>query len=391
MYEDIRAKLAGLVIFKNIGCDCALEHLDMYFRGVDENCVELAAAEYAEFVSAVLSCSQNFSEYLYRRIMSDDNIFIRKYFSGNADFLAEQLRYELDFLRELADSLPDDPVSGVRFPAVAGDDIDYCTEYMKALPDAHKRGVGIFAESAMFRVDDNGELIPVKTADTQNLSDLIGYERERRRIVENTAVLMEGKVAANALLYGDAGTGKSSTVKAIVAKFAADGLRLIELQPHQVSLIPGILEAVKDEPLKFIIFIDDLTLAPDSAELTTLKTVLEGGAGTDRTNSVIYVTSNHRHLVKETAADRAGEVNVQDNLQSVHGLSARFGLTVTFLVPDRELYLSIVRNLAEERGLDVTDALLSGAEAFAIRRNGRTPRCAKQYIQLVASGIDPIR
>ncbi len=391
MYENIRARLAGLVIFKNLKNDPVIGELDKYFRSADGEDAVLAAEHYSKFANGILEVGTDLSEYLYRRILTDDNLFIRRYFRGTAEPLADQLRYELEFIKELADSIPAEPIPGVRFPAVASSEIDFFGEYVKALPDAHKRGVGVFAESSMFRVDQGGNFVPAEAAGTQRLSELVGYERERRRIVENTQVLMAGGVAANALLYGDAGTGKSSTVKAITAEYAADGLRLIELQPSQVSLIPQILERIKGEPLKFIIFIDDLTLSPDSAELSTLKTVLEGGAGTDRTNSVIYVTSNHRHLVKETAADRTGEINVQDNLQGVHGLSARFGLTVTFLVPDRELYLSIVTKLAEEKDVPVTDALLSGAEAFAIRRNGRTPRCARQYVELVASGIDPIK
>lgn len=390
-YDNLLVKLAGLVIFKGIKNDPAITALVDYFKHHDANDSLLAAEKYADFAGAVISAGGDFSEYLYRLILSDDNVFIRKYFDGNADSLADQLKYELDVLYTLAHSLPADPVEGAVFPNIAESHINFREEYLKALPDAAKRGVGVFSGSYMFKLDSTGEFVPVKAVKTQRLSELVGYNRERRRIVENTEALMAGKPSANALLYGDAGTGKSTTVKAIAAEFANEGLRLIELDIAQISMIPELIKRISREPLKFILFIDDLTVSPDSPELSTLKTVLEGGAGTDRSNCVIYVTSNHRHLVKENAADRSGEVNVRDNMQSVLGLSARFGLAVTFLAPDKMLYLDIVKALAADHGVDVTDKLLADAEAFAIRRSGRTPRLAKQYVELIAAGIDPIK
>lgn len=391
MYKNIINKLYGLVIFNNLKTDPVISLLAKYFEYSDSGNTASAAEAYADFARLLLSANGDFSEYIYRLIMTDDNIYVRKYFDSNEESLKPQLRYELEYLYELAHSIPKDPVNGVRFPAITASHIYYRDEYPKFLPDAAKRGVGIFARSSAFRIDDNGDFIPVLSNSVQSLSELVGYERERRRIIDNTKALISGTPAANALLYGDAGTGKSTTVKAVAAEFAAEGLRLIELGKSQLSMIPMILEKIAREPLKFIIFIDDLSLSPDSAELSILKTVLEGGTGTERSNSVIYVTSNHRHLVKETAADRSDEVNVQDNLQSVLGLSARFALSITFLRPDKELYLNIVRELAEKKGIEVTDALLSRAETFAVRRNGRTPRCAGQYVELIAAGVDPIK
>ncbi len=391
MNKTILSKLYGLVIFENLKRDPVISALAGYFRCADSADREGAAAAFADFARLMIGESGDLSEYIYRFIMTDDNIYIRRYFEGSADSLDPQLRYELDFLYELAHSIPKDPVAGVRYPEIRASHIYYRDEYPKLLPDAAKRGVGIFAKSDVFRIDGNGDFIPVTSDKTQRLSELVGYERERRRIIDNTLALMNGIPAANVLLYGDAGTGKSTTVKAVAAEYATDGLRLIELDKGKLHMIPSILERISREPLKFIIFIDDLTLSPDCAELSTLKTVLEGGSGTHRSNSVIYVTSNHRHLVKENAADRTGEVNVQDNLQSVHGLSARFAITVTFLSPDRELYLDIVKRLAEEKGIAVTPELLSRAEAFSVRRSGRTPRCAKQYVELIAAGVDPIK
>ena len=389
--ENLMKKLAGLVIFSSMKSDPAVTALTDYFKysGANDPCA--AAEKYADFTRTVISAGGDFSEYLCRLILTDDNVFIRKYFAGDCDALMSQLKYELDVLYTLAHSLPVDPVEDVVFPKIKASHISFREEYLKALPDAAKRGVGVFSKSYMFKLDSKGEFVPVNAYKTQRLSGLVGYDRERRRIVENTESLMAGKPSANALLYGDAGTGKSTTVKAIAAEFANEGLRLIELDTAQISAIPDIIKMISQEPLKFILFIDDLTVSPDSPELSTLKTVLEGGAGTDRSNCVIYVTSNHRHLVKENAADRSGEVNVRDNLQSVLGLSARFGLAVTFLAPDKLLYLDIVKSLAKDHGVEITDNLLTDAEAFAIRRSGRTPRLAKQFVELIAAGIDPIK
>ncbi len=391
MYEKLINKLSGLVIFDNLRHDPAISSLADFFKFSDTGDTASASKAYADFARAMIISGGDISEHIMHLISTDDNIFVRKYFGGDTGTLESQLRYELEFLYELSHSIPAKPIDGVRFPDIKASHIYYRDEYPKMLPDISKRGMGIWAKSAMFRIDGDGGFIPVDTDKTVRLSELVGYERERRRIIDNTKALLEGHAAANALLYGDAGTGKSTTVKAVAMEYASEGLRLIELDKSRVALIPEILKKIAGEPLKFIIFIDDLTLSPDSGELSVLKTVLEGGAGTDRSNSVIYVTSNHRHLVKENAADRAGEVNVRDNIESIHGLSARFALSVTFLSPDRELYLSIVRELAEKHGIEVTDALLSKAEAFSVRRNGRTPRCAKQFVELTLSGVDPIK
>lgn len=394
MFEDIRKKISGMVIFSSIKNDPAVSSLCEYFRLCDTDDMIGAAESYGEFVRYILisHCDGDFSEYLYRTLLTDDNIYVRCYFAGNTSLLDEQLIYELRLLTDLANNLPDEPIKGVVFPKILSSDIDLAEEYIKALPDAARRGVGLFGKASMFRVSDDGIPVPVKLYDMQRMSDLVGYERERRRVVENTKSLILGKPASNVLLYGDAGTGKSSTVKAILNEFAADGLRLIEFSTDQVHLIPDVLEMISAEPLKFIIFIDDLTLTADSPDLTSLKNVLEGGSVTRCKNAVIYVTSNHRHLVRQSTVDRNGDdVSIRDTLQGITGLSARFGITVTYLCPDKETYLNIVRHLMDEKNIPVTEDILSSAEAFAVRRGGRTPRCAKQFCDLVASGIDPIK
>jgi hypothetical protein len=242
----------------------------------------------------------------------------------------------------------------------------------------------------MFLLSDTGALVPIKHPDTQRLDELYGYETERGKIIRNTQALLAGKPANNVLLYGDAGTGKSSTIKAIANAFKDDGLRLIELKKNQLYRIPELIDSLSDNPLKFILFLDDLTFSSDDRDFCTLKAILEGGISSRGSNVAIYVTSNHRHLIKETMQDRQGdEISIGDKMQEMTSLSARFGLSITFSRPNKELYSDIILNLATEKGIDLdADTLITRAEAFAIRHGGRNPRTARQFIDLILSGVE---
>lgn len=394
---ELRMRLCGIVIFEDVMHTPVMLSLTEYLTHRSADDLYGAISAYAELVRGLCREKVTLSEYIYRCVIASDNIFIRRYFDGGdsaAEPLYDQLCYELLFLAKLPEMLSAtlDAIDAVPFPEVSGERIDLLEEYRKFLTCAAQRGVGLFARSAMFVCDADGNIIPVDEQAPVALSSLVGYERERGKIIKNTEALLHGMPACDILLYGDAGTGKSTTVKAVASELACDGLRLIEVPKDNLSQIPKILRRISAEPLKFIIFIDDLSFSSDDMGFCTLKTVLEGGAGVSRNNSVIYVTSNHRHLVKETKGDRTGEeINIRDNLQGMMGLSARFGLTVTFLAPDRALYLDIVRSLLEESGIPFTDAEAAAAEAYALRKNGRTPRLARQFASLRASGIDPIR
>ena len=192
-----------------------------------------------------------------------------------------------------------------------------------------------------------------------------------------------------ALGGGDAGTGKSSTIKAVAAALAPQGLRLIEVKKNQLYQIPQIMEELASNPLKFILFIDDLSFNGNDDNFSALKATLEGSISGCGDNVAIYATSNRRHLVKETFSDRTGdELHVNDTLQETMSLSARFGLTITFQKPDKDQYLTIVRSLAAEYGIEMDEGeLFRKAEAYAIRKSGRSPRTAKQFIELLKIGI----
>ncbi|MBQ4225685.1 MAG: DUF815 domain-containing protein, partial [Oscillospiraceae bacterium] len=179
-----------------------------------------------------------------------------------------------------------------------------------------------------------------------------------------------------------------STVKAVLNEYKDRGLRLIELKKSQLHDIPLIISEIADNPLKFILYVDDLSFSSDDDDFGALKAVLEGSVASKTPNIAIYATSNRRHLVKERFSDRSGdEIHVRDSREELISLSERFGLKVTFTKPDKELYLKIVEQLAKQYGLDCDkDELFAKAESFALRRSGRSGRAARQFIEMVISG-----
>ena len=255
-----------------------------------------------------------------------------------------------------------------------------------------QHGSGNFALYTGFRwerIGGVGRLQGIRAVDPIALRDLIGYEEERQQVIENTLMLLQGYPANNILLYGDRGTGKSSTVKAILNEFSQQGLRMIELPQTLLEDLPLVIREIKDRQQKFIIFVDDLSFADNEERYTALKAVLEGGLESRPQNVVIYATSNRRHLIKERFSERAGlqsddvqdQVRAGDTIQEKLSLADRFGITITFLAPNQQNYLEIVAGLARQRQLQIEPAVLR-QEALRWERwqNGRSPRTARQFI-----------
>lgn len=244
------------------------------------------------------------------------------------------------------------------------------------------QGYGFFAQATAFAVQDDGSVRPIVHPDPIRLRDLPGYERQKQQILQNTRAFLDGREANNILLYGDKGTGKSSTVKAVINEYAERGLRIIEMSPRHITSFPKIFAETLRSPFKFIVFLDDLSFSREDDNFAALKAFIEGGLAGKPANLVIYATSNRRHLIRESFADREGdEVRVRDSLETVTSLSDRFGLEITFSVPDKDEYLYIVDQLAAESGLTLEgEQLHLLAERFALRRNGRSPRTARQFI-----------
>ena len=251
------------------------------------------------------------------------------------------------------------------------------------------QGYGFYAQASAFAVQEDGGTVPVVHPDPIRLSDLTGYARQKQQILQNTRAFLDGHTANNILLYGDKGTGKSSTVKAVAREYQERGLKIIELAPRHISFLPKIFEQTRRAPFHFIVFLDDLSFSHEDQNFAALKAFIEGGLAGRPSNLVIYATSNRRHLIRESFADRAGDdVRVRDSLETTTSLSDRFGLEITFSVPDKEEYLNIVDTLAAESRLSLPpDELHLLAERFALRRNGRSPRTARQFISQQLSEV----
>ncbi|WP_087064646.1 ATP-binding protein [Intestinibacillus massiliensis] len=246
----------------------------------------------------------------------------------------------------------------------------------------HAEGYGPFAQGTAFSVGADACISPIFHADPIRLTDLKGYERQKKSIIDNTLSFLEGKNANNILLYGDKGTGKSSTVKAVANEFAPLGLKIIELPLSRITAFPSLCTQVSQSPFHFIVFLDDLSFNQEDENFTALKAFIEGGITGKPENLLIYATSNRRHLVNERFSDRQGDdIHIRDTLETITSLSDRFGLEITFSVPDKDDYLVIVDQLADEQQLDIPRGELHLlAERFALRKNGRSPRTARQFI-----------
>lgn len=246
-----------------------------------------------------------------------------------------------------------------------------------------KNGCGMFARYRAF-IWRNGGIEPVVHPDNITMSSLKGYDIPRGLVVDNTKAFLNGIHCNNCLLYGDRGTGKSSTVKAILNEFYKDGLRMVEMPKDRLGDFPILVDKIAALPLKFIIFIDDLSFSSDDKTYAQLKAVLEGGLAARPDNTLIYATSNRRHLVKENYSERAGDdMHRNDTIQENLSLFDRFGLAVNFSIPDKTKYLAIVHSLAEEKGLEIdAETLEREAEQWAVERGGRSPRCARQFVAI---------
>ena len=389
MNGNIRKKLGSLVIFRNLlKLDVIQSLIKLDQTDSADECALISS--YGEFMSTLMREGTNLSKYLLCAVLEDENIYTAYRISGKGEdrLYEDMLDRELGIIEEISKYDGADVralVDGENLPTWRTSDIDFVTLYHERMAQINTKGYGIFAKYKMFVVGDNGEILPIKNPDPINLSDMVGYEQERGRIVVNTEAFLSSRPANNVLLYGDAGTGKSSTVKALVNSMCDRGLRLIEFKKDQLSLIPKITEHLHGNPLKFIFFIDDLTFTSDDKDFCALKATLEGGVTGRGNNTLIYATSNHRHMIKESASARQDSVNTADMVQETVSLSARFGLTITYLKSDREGYAHIVRELARREGIDIPDdELITKAEAFAIRGGGRNPRTARQFVDMIS-------
>lgn len=247
-----------------------------------------------------------------------------------------------------------------------------------------ENGYGKFIRNCAFSYED-GKLVPIGNPAAVTLDELKGYADEKRAIDANIVSFLRGLPYSNMLLYGDRGTGKSSTVHAMLNKYRGSGLRLVEINRENMLELPRIRQQLMENPLKFIIFIDDLSLNEGDEKISGLKAALEGSVSGRTDNTMIVATSNRRHIVKENFSDRENSVHVNDSMQEQLSLSDRFGITVLFSSTDKRTYLDIVSQLALDCGLKADEKLLALAERWALVKGGRSPRRAKQFTDLMLS------
>ena len=335
--------------------------------------------QYTEFISRLYARSTNLTEYIFRLICEDDNFYVRAVARGEQvdEMLEACVQNELAILQRLARIRPHELQKEVSYYGVLPEwktsDLDFGAEYHARLREIGQYGYGQFAQYPMYVIRDERP-VPVLHPDPVTLEDLFGYAQERQAVIDNTQALLRGKPAQNVLLYGDPGTGKSLTVKALVNSFFGEGLRLIQISKSQLPMLPEIMELIYDNPLKFILFTDDLTFSGEDDSFSVLKATLEGTVSAMPKNAVIYATGNRRDL--GTSPDSC----------TPDPLSARFGLRVCFEKPDREAYLQFVQQLAAHMALDTdADTLMQKAELFAQQSGGYTQRAAKQLIEQLSA------
>ena len=269
-------------------------------------------------------------------------------------------------------------------------------QFFDAVVNFYKEyGVGMFGLNKAFRIeerDEMPELIPINNLDKVVLDDLTGYEIQKKKLVDNTEAFVCGRAANNCLLFGDAGTGKSTSIKAILNEYYDRGLRMIEIYKHQFKYLSQIISHVKNRNYRFIIYMDDLSFEEFEIEYKYLKAVIEGGMETRPDNVLIYATSNRRHLIRETWNDRSDmdeELHRSDTMQEKLSLVYRFGITINFSKPSQKEYFEIVRNLAKKYPqITLSDEeLCAQAHKWELSHGGISGRTAQQFVNYLAGQV----
>ena len=427
MYRDI----AKLIMYGDIDEDCILYQMGEIFRefeeGTQSNAV-LIRKVYTQ-IKRLLTVATDFGfdknlwhNYLAYFLITNENPFSItcekigandgsvNHFARN-DFSAIKNLFEYDF-SEIEKSLGIDCFTQIsNYHAIEKKELMYnknVSEIVQALSSRMEQardvegfftavtefyrdyGVGMFGLNKAFRIQDRTDsklvFLPINNMDKVMLSDLVGYEIQKKKLVDNTRAFVEGKKANNVLLFGDSGTGKSTSIKAIVNEFYDQGLRMIEIYKHQFKDLSNVIAAVKNRNYKFIIYMDDLSFEEFEIEYKFLKAVIEGGVETKPDNILIYATSNRRHLIRETWSDRNDVqqdegMHRSDTMQEKLSLVNRFGVTINYSKPSQKEYFDIVIHLAAKSGIKMSeDELKAEANKWELSHGGISGRTAQQFI-----------
>jgi len=411
--QEAAMQMASLSIYKGIldrtvprafyrllkaGCKCAASHKEKHKRTFLE--------AWGDFFAVL--CQRGFSE-SFARCLTQTALFDQNAFSMAAagceesipDAMKQAVKRDITVISQLAKISPEFVLEqcgmsdcGLSLPfwkigepveLFQGEE-DNCLhnlwEYYRC------NGCGMYARYRAFIWRDK-KILPVAHPDPQRLCELKGYEVPRSMAIENTVAFLRGLPANNCLLYGDRGTGKSSTVKALLNEYYTQGLRVIEMPKEYLMDFPYLVDQIAGIPMKFIIFIDDLSFSQQDGTYAALKSVLQGGLAAKPANALIYATSNRRHLLRENFSDRNGDdLHRNDTIQECLSLADRFGLAINFTLPDKAKFLEIVQQLAFQKGIEgYLPQLEKGAEQWAMVHGGRSPRVAQQYIAFAESAL----
>ena len=253
-------------------------------------------------------------------------------------------------------------------------------------------GVGSFGIHKAFYMQDDGSLTAVSHIKDARFENIYGYESQKQKLIQNTVAFANGNSANNVLLYGDSGTGKSTSIKAVVNEFFDKGIRIIQIAKHQFMHLGKLTDTLKSRNYRFILYMDDLSFEDFETEYKYLKAAIEGGLEEKPENVLIYATSNRRHLIKETFSERDGadDIHRNESIQEKISLSDRFGLSIFYPKPMQAEYFDIVLFLAEKQGLTADrDTIIAEARKWAVAHGGYSGRCATQFIaQYKITNID---
>lgn len=429
--------ISKLVIYRNFGKDSILAKLAGIMENYDHSYgskEETIAGIYTE-IHRLLDVAteygfdenlwQNYLAYLLATIENPFSITCEKhgasegtvnqFAKGDFEIFRELLHYDFSVIERklgidcfsVVTNYQSIQKSGTRYNKSVSDKVKELSRQISAAKDANEifeivtsfyrdYGVGMFGLNKAFRVmKESNEVIlqPILNLEDVLLDDLIGYEIQKKKLVDNTKAFVEGRKANNVLLFGDSGTGKSTSVKAILNEYYSQGLRMIEIYKHQFEDLSAVITKIKNRNYKFIIYMDDLSFEEFEIEYKYLKAVIEGGLETKPDNVLIYATSNRRHLIRETWSDRSDmsqdELHRSDTMQEKLSLVARFGISINYSAPTQQEYFEIVSELAKKYdnfGLS-KEELLQKANVWELSHGGLSGRTAAQFIIYMISQL----
>ena len=379
--DDIRLKISTLVM-SGLKNDSAVKYIYDIYSGDEETAVKA----YSSLCEILLSGGVTLSEYLYRLTTAADDMMFSEYMRTRSGLLRRNISRDINILAELSGLTSEALVNTIRERFSVPDTVTFpefdsgntAISFEDAVSYREQYGNAFFGENKAF-IYENGMFRAASGFDGIRLSELKSYEIQRNAVIDNTLRLLEGRPHSNVLLYGDRGTGKSCTVKAVVNEY--EKLRIVLVPRSSIASLYDIYDKLRYQPLKFILFLDDMSFEDGDPDYGFLKQALEGSVCVMPDNCAIYATTNRRHIIKETSSERADEHNAADARDEKASLADRFGLYITFMSPDKKTYLDIAARLAADRGIEIDrDELALMAERFAVRKGNRSPRTARQFV-----------